>query len=103
LPFFIGGLRSEEKDLAPGPRDGRACCVYHHLVEIYDLIDSSTGVMQLNSSLLSLSVIAVLLPAAFHFVVRPTDRPDTITAAQESHEILSVSHGVCGLPFYAWI
>jgi len=101
LPFLIGGLRSEEKVLPPGPRAGRACCVYHHPVEIYVLIDSSTGVMQLNSSLLSLSVIAVLLPAAFH-LVRSTDRPDTTTAAQESHEILSVSHGVCSLPFYAW-
>ncbi|EMD34141.1 hypothetical protein CERSUDRAFT_141642 [Gelatoporia subvermispora B] len=40
---------------------------------------------QLNSSLLTVSVIAVLLPAAFHFVA---------TDNNEAHDILSVSHGV---------
>jgi len=42
---------------------------------------------QLNSSLLTISVIAVLLPAAFHFTANISD-------AQETRDILSVSHGV---------
>jgi Ca2+:H+ antiporter len=44
---------------------------------------------QLNSSLLTISVIAVLLPAAFHFAADPElDNPT------EAADILSVSHGV---------
>lgn len=75
--------------------------VYHHPVEIYVLVNPSTGTMQLNSSLLTLSVIAVLVPAAFHLVVQPTNRPDPTTDTQEGHDILPVSHGVCSLPFHA--
>ncbi|KIM39774.1 hypothetical protein M413DRAFT_446688 [Hebeloma cylindrosporum] len=45
---------------------------------------------QLNTTLLTISVIAVLLPAAFHFSV--ADQP--LTDAQEAHDILAVSHGV---------
>ncbi|KIK63139.1 hypothetical protein GYMLUDRAFT_41459 [Collybiopsis luxurians FD-317 M1] len=46
---------------------------------------------QLNSSLLTLSVIAVLLPAAFHFNVNTSaDNAD----ADEGQDILKVSHGV---------
>jgi len=47
---------------------------------------------QLNSSLLTISVIAVLLPAAFHFAVAP----DSVTSPDlnEGKEILSLSHGV---------
>ena len=48
------------------------------------------GATQLNSSLLTISVIAVLLPAAFHFTAA-----NSLTDAQETHDILSVSHGVC--------
>jgi len=43
---------------------------------------------QLNSSLLTISVIAVLLPAAFQFT------PNSLTDTEKSHDILSVSHGV---------
>ena len=43
---------------------------------------------QLNSSLLTVSVIAVLLPAAFHFSVPELDD------ATEARDILAVSHGV---------
>ncbi|KAH9994793.1 Sodium/calcium exchanger protein-domain-containing protein [Russula vinacea] len=51
--------------------------------------------VQLNSSLLTLSVIAVLLPAAFHNAVQPTDGSvDPLTNQQEGHDILSISHGV---------
>ncbi|KAH9003009.1 calcium/proton exchanger [Lactarius hatsudake] len=49
---------------------------------------------QLNSSLLTLSVIAVLLPAAFHSAVQPnSDGLDPLTDAQEGHDILAISHG----------
>ncbi|KAF8899949.1 Sodium/calcium exchanger protein-domain-containing protein [Gymnopilus junonius] len=44
---------------------------------------------QLNSSLLTISVIAVLLPAAFHINADPT-----LSDQQEGHDILAVSHGV---------
>lgn len=50
--------------------------------------------MQLNSSLLTLSVIAVLLPAAFHNAVETSNGVDPLTNAQEGHDILSISHGV---------
>ena len=53
-----------------------------------------TGASQLNSSLLTLSVIAVLLPAAFHSAVQPSsDGADPLTNAQEGHDILAISHG----------
>ena len=52
------------------------------------------GAVQLNSSLLTLSVIALLLPAAFHNAVQPTDGIDPLTDKQEGHDILSISHGV---------
>ncbi|KAI0783564.1 Sodium/calcium exchanger protein-domain-containing protein [Abortiporus biennis] len=44
--------------------------------------------VQLNSSLLTVAVIAVLLPAAFHFVAGSVIADDT-----EGKEILSLSHG----------
>jgi hypothetical protein len=53
-----------------------------------------TGATQLNSSLLTLSVIGVLLPAAFHNAVQPSNGI-TITLEQERHDILAISHGVC--------
>ncbi len=43
---------------------------------------------QLNSPLLAISVIAVLLPAAFHFSVVDNTQND------ETSDILNVSHGV---------
>ena len=53
------------------------------------------GAVRLNSSLLTLSVIAVVLPAAFNSVVQPTDGIDPLTNLQEGQDILSISHGVC--------
>lgn len=44
---------------------------------------------QLSSSLLTISVIAVLLPAAFHFSIG-----SVLSNAKEVHDILSVSRGV---------
>jgi Ca2+:H+ antiporter len=54
--------------------------------------------VQLNSSLLTLSVIAVLLPAAFHNAFQPTDNVGPSTNEKERHDILSISHGVCKSP-----
>ncbi|KAH9987324.1 Sodium/calcium exchanger protein-domain-containing protein [Russula compacta] len=58
---------------------------------------------QLNSSLLTLSVIAVLLPAAFHNAVEPTDGVDPLTNAQEGHDILSISHGVAVILLFIYL
>jgi len=55
---------------------------------------SIAGATQLNSSLLTISVIAVLLPAAFHFSVGSPSGDTTFTPQQEEHDILAVSHGV---------
>jgi Ca2+:H+ antiporter len=59
-----------------------------------------TGATQLNSSLLTLSVIGVLLPAAFHNAVQPSNGIN-LTPEQEGHDILAISHGVCNLFSYA--
>ncbi|KAF8896266.1 hypothetical protein BD779DRAFT_1668091 [Infundibulicybe gibba] len=48
---------------------------------------------QMNTSVLTISVIAVLLPAAFHFSVASGEADPS-----EAHDILAVSHGVCLLP-----
>ena len=62
-----------------------------------------TGASQLNSSLLTLSVIAVLLPAAFHSAVQPSsDGADPLTNAQEGHDILAISHGASDF-FFVWL
>jgi Ca2+:H+ antiporter len=53
---------------------------------------------QLNSSLLTISVIAVLLPAAFHFVLI-----GQITASSEVDDILSLSHGVAIVLLFIYI
>lgn len=59
------------------------------------LLTFITGAVQLNSSLLTLSVIAVLLPAAFHSSLQPKDGSvNPLTNRQEGQDILSISHGV---------
>ncbi|KAH8100085.1 calcium proton exchanger [Cristinia sonorae] len=60
--FFAGGVRFSEQGFGVSP-------------------------VQLNASLLTVSVIAILLPAAFHFLVDPTT-----TDSIENSKILSVSH-----------
>ena len=55
-----------------------------------------TGAAQLNPSLLTLSVIAVLVPAAFHSAVQ---RVDSLTFEQEGHRLLAVSRGASGFFF----
>jgi len=60
--------------------------------------------VQLNSSLLTLSVIAVLLPAAFHNAVQPSGGSvDPLTNAQEGHDILSISHGVAIILLFIYL
>jgi len=59
--------------------------------------------VQLNSSLLTLSVIAVLLPAAFHNAVQSTDGVDPLTNKQEGHDILSISHGVAIILLFIYL
>lgn len=59
---------------------------------------------QLNSSLLTLSVIAVLLPAAFHSAVQPSPGgADPLTDAQEGHDILAISHGVAIILLFIYL
>ncbi|THH12715.1 hypothetical protein EW146_g7433 [Bondarzewia mesenterica] len=69
--FFAGGMRFSEQGFA-------------------------LSATQLNSSLLTLSVIGVLLPAAFHMAVTPDNSSETdpLTNAQEGGDILKISHGV---------
>jgi len=50
-----------------------------------------------------LSVIAVLLPAAFHNAVQPTDGIDPLTNQQEGHDILSISHGVAVILLFIYL
>ncbi|KAF8501612.1 calcium/proton exchanger [Russula emetica] len=60
--------------------------------------------VQLNSSLLTLSVIAVLLPAAFHNAVQPSDgSADPLTNQQEGNDILSISHGVAVILLFIYL
>ncbi|GLB40192.1 putative Ca(2) cation antiporter (CaCA) (TC 2.A.19) family protein [Lyophyllum shimeji] len=49
---------------------------------------------QLNSSLLTISVIAVLLPAAFHLGINSTDASATPDTKKEGADILALSRGV---------
>lgn len=54
---------------------------------------------QLNSSLLLMSVISVLIPAAFHFTINSSSTgsangEEILTDAQERSDILAMSHGV---------
>jgi Ca2+:H+ antiporter len=62
--FFVGGLKYSEQGFG-------------------------ASASQLNASLLTISVIAVLLPAAFNIAANPV-----LSDAQEGHDILAVSHGV---------
>ncbi|KIP05832.1 hypothetical protein PHLGIDRAFT_73597, partial [Phlebiopsis gigantea 11061_1 CR5-6] len=85
--FFAGGMRFTEQDF-----------------------DSTAT--QIHSSLLSLSVGAVLLPAAFHFTLTNRDANDNIKEQieKQKRDILRMSHGVsfvmsvyiCYLLFQFW-
>ena len=54
------------------------------------------GAVQLNSSLLTISVIAVLLPGAFHMALQGSARYDELLT---DYAILKTSHGVSELVF----
>ncbi len=61
--------------------------------------DGMVAATQIHSSLLSISVGAVLLPAAFHFALSygSRDKGETETTLQQQKEdILRMSHGVSG-------
>lgn len=45
----------------------------------------------LNGSLLTIAIIAILIPAAFHFALRTST---TVTDAVEQRDLLEMSHGV---------
>ena len=57
--------------------------------KLYFLWLKAAGATQLNSTLLTISVIAVLLPAAFHF-----SADASLSGEEERKDILAVSHGV---------
>ena len=60
-----------------------------------------TGATQLNSSLLFLSVIGVLLPAAFYNAIQLSNQNDIgpLTDKLEGHDILAISHTVRNFVF----
>jgi len=83
--FFAGGLKYSEQGFGVSTLtfSEQALCSFLKLF---------VGATQLNTTLLTISVIAVLLPAAFHFSVAGQ-------LGEEAHAILAVSHGVSELPF----
>lgn len=59
---------------------------------------------QINTSLLTLSVIAVLLPAAFHLALQDVDPDPNDPARQtEGASILSISHGVALILLFIYL
>jgi Ca2+:H+ antiporter len=55
------------------------------------LVLITSAATQIHSSLLSISVGALLLPAAYHFALSSNDEE---TAQQQKKNLLSMSHGV---------
>ncbi|EJF64654.1 calcium/proton exchanger [Dichomitus squalens LYAD-421 SS1] len=93
--FFAGGTRFSEQgfgeDYSRPPLPLRATRNHTRSVRRTVVLAArvhSAGVVQLNSSLLIISVIAVLLPAAFH-----TAAGAQIPDGPEAKDILAVSHG----------
>ncbi|KLO13483.1 calcium/proton exchanger [Schizopora paradoxa] len=59
---------------------------------------------QINASLLTISVIAVLLPAAFHLSVQPDPNgDDPLTNGAEGSDILKMSHGVAVILLFIYV
>lgn len=81
--FFAGGTRFSEQGFGLG-----ALCRHAFLDQ--PNFQYWTAASQINSSLLTLSVIAVLLPAAFDVSLRLYQQQDS----NEGSDILNVSHGV---------
>ena len=85
--FFAGGTRFSEQGF--GVSERLNAIIWSETV--ISLIIA--GSVQINSSLLTISVIAVLLPAAFHFAAG-----STLADPSEGRDILAVSHGVSASP-----
>lgn len=79
--FFAGGVRFSEQGFGLG---------MHFFPRRFAKLPShcSPVASQLNSSLLTIAVIAILLPAAFHYNVTVQ------TDSDSPQDILKVSHGV---------
>lgn len=58
---------------------------------------------QINTSLLTLSVIAVLLPAAFHLALEDTQQSGSTELNNEGTDILSISHGVALILLFIYL
>ena len=74
-------------------------CVTLHMslmTLVFDRFRIQSDATHLNSSLLTVSVIGVLLPAAFHMAVTPdtSTETDPLTDAEEKADLLKLSHGV---------
>lgn len=89
--FFAGGLSFSEQGFGLGMAFAIA---FTHT----DWIIESKVAAQMNSSLLTISVIAVLLPGAFLMTLSGTSTYDSTSVKKH---ILEMSHGVCSPPFDA--
>ncbi len=89
--FFAGGTRFSEQGFDSSKLSVTPLQVSHKLT-------FSEAATQIHSSLLSISVGAVLLPAAFHFALTYSkeDGADDIstTLQEQKQDILRMSHGV---------
>jgi len=56
-------------------------------------VNQTVAAMQIHSSLLSLSVTAVVLPAAYHFTLG--NGSTGLSLENQKKDILKMSHGVC--------
>ncbi|KAK1224086.1 hypothetical protein PQX77_008416 [Marasmius sp. AFHP31] len=86
--FFAGGIKYSEQGFGAGKSNSTP----RFRVFIYSHETATTAATQLNSSLLTISVIAVLLPAAFHLNVNVQGQQPSDD--DESQDILKMSHGV---------
>lgn len=83
LCFFAGGMRFSEQGFDPS-----GCDIIKYQIQLINCIPAAT---QIHSSLLSLSVGAVLLPAAYHFTL---GSPGDASFETQKQNILHMSHGV---------
>lgn len=84
LCFFAGGLRFTEQAFD-------ACMYSSNSLVVLVVNICSTAATQVHSSLLSISVGAVLLPAAYHFSI---SGGTNIASFEQRLDILQMSHGV---------
>lgn len=89
LCFFAGGIQFSEQGFDPSEFVGFCGC---HWIRCSGHV--YLAATQIHSSLLSLSVGVVLLPAAYHFTLgNPGDAP----FEAQKKDILHMSHGVSNL------